>query len=203
MPPTAPGSFRDHLKSDDGSSTRKSSGKRYAPLQESIPEEERNTYDDDSDSYSSSDETIKLRRVDPRGAGSAANNSAAYVPAVPDDGNIESYLDSIAEAELELLSASKHDFDVEDDDDFDSESEGYTRRRRRERRRSYLERDRLKGWRGYRSSRYFCPALVAVSMGLILLVIGFLGMARYRSTKKPKYVSSARLVQGGLVWLTK
>ncbi|KAI9933977.1 hypothetical protein ASPWEDRAFT_35955 [Aspergillus wentii DTO 134E9] len=186
MPPTAPGSFRDHLKSDDGSSTRKSSGKRYAPLQESIPEEERNTYDDDSDSYSS-DETIKLRRVDPRGAGSAANNSAAYVPAVPDDGNIESYLDSIAEAELELLSASKHDFDVEDDDDFDSESEGYTRRRRRERRRSYLERDRLKGWRGYRSSRYFCPALVAVSMGLILLVIGFLGMARYRSTKKPKY----------------
>ena len=164
----------------DTPSSAKSS-QRYTPLHESIPEEFNNKdYGSDADSLPLSDPSdgeddsdIKLRRVDRNGARS--NATTAYVPVVRKSGDVEAYLDSITEAEQELLSASRQ-YDVEDDDDDDSDGYGVKRGQ------GLLQRTggRRTGWRTVYYSRYWWRIFIGVVVVLVLLVLIFLSLARSR-----------------------
>ncbi|KAB8210741.1 putative beta-glucosidase E [Aspergillus parasiticus] len=165
----------------DAPSSAKSS-QRYTPLHESTPEDLNDKqYGSDADSLPLSDPSdgeddseIKLRRVDRNGT--RRNHAAAYVPVVRKSGDVEAYLDSIAEAELELLSASRQYDGLDDDDD---DSDGYGVAVKRGQRQGLLQRTRdgRTGWRTVYYSKYWWRALMGVVVVLVLLVLVFLSLA--------------------------
>lgn len=132
---------------------------------------------------------------------------ASYVPVVRNSGDIETYLDSITEAEQELLSASRYDHDDLEQEDYlgvahsdsDGDGNGYYPKDQEQRHKT-AEKQRLRkklgarplGWRAYWYSRTWCRALVAVVVLLVLLVLGFVSFARYRKAKPAYYVSLPR-----------
>ena len=233
MPPPAQasarsGSFRDRFSNKK--KTSKNQQQSYMPVHESIPEEDDPRYRDDdreddmasllasSDSEPDSDpNAVKLRRrsssksksKSKAKAPATTNHAAAYVPVVRNSGDIESYLDSITEAEQELLSASRYDYEdgdegyddyelgVADSDDSDTDAYGGKMKRRKMMDKQKYRRisggggvdGRPVGWRAYWYSKTWCRALVVVVLCLVLLVLGFLSFAKYRKRSPPYYVS--------------
>ena len=187
-----------------------SSSQRYTPLHESIPEELNDReYGSDADSLPLSDPSdgddsseIKLRRVDRNGA---RNNQAfAYVPVVRKSGDVEAYLDSITEAEQELLSASRQYDDLDDDDD---DSDGYGLGVKKGQRQGLLQRTRGRrtGWRTVYYTKYWWRVLIGVVVVLVLLVLIFLGLARSRQAGDDlDYVCfrpvACRTIAWGIYW---
>ncbi|KMK55239.1 beta-glucosidase [Aspergillus fumigatus Z5] len=172
------GSFRDHLKTNDRSSTSKGK-QRYSPLQEAIPEEissfrSPSEYaDTDSDSDLERSGSYKLRPVDRYGS----HHSSAFIPVIREENGVETYLDSITEAEQELLSASKQ-YDLVDDDDssdFDSDEEATLRYRLKDRLKR--RRARLQAWQPVKYARIWWRTLLAVVVTLVVVVWGFLSFA--------------------------
>ncbi|KAH1342835.1 hypothetical protein KXW65_007431 [Aspergillus fumigatus] len=172
------GSFRDHLKTNDRSSTSKGK-QRYSPLQEAIPEEissfrSPSVYaDTDSDSDLERSGSYKLRPVDRYGS----HHSSAFIPVIREENGVETYLDSITEAEQELLSASKQ-YDLVDDDDssdFDSDEEATLRYRLKDRLKR--RRARLQAWQPVKYARIWWRTLLAVVVTLVVVVWGFLSFA--------------------------
>ncbi|PYH94139.1 beta-glucosidase E [Aspergillus ellipticus CBS 707.79] len=166
---------------------RKSSQhQRYTPLHESIPEEVQNdrrysdTFtlsdldDDDNNDDNDDDSHVKLRRVD-----HARNHShsAAYAPAPAPDRrstDVETYLDSITEAEQELLSAARQYelTDESDEEDYNVKKMGHRRRPS-----SFRRHKPHTGWRAYYYSRWLWWTLVVIFAALGLMVWGFLDRA--------------------------
>lgn len=205
----------------------------YMPVHESIPEEDDRPprYRDDDleddtasllassdDSELEDDDAVKLRRRSSSKSKSKAKakdkaktpapaHASAYVPVVRNSGDIETYLDSITEAEQELLSASRYDHDDLEQEDYlgvahsdsDGDGNGYYPKDQEQRHKT-AEKQRLRkklgarplGWRAYWYSRTWCRALVAVVVLLVLLVLGFVSFARYRKAKPAYYVSLPR-----------
>ncbi|KAF7591544.1 hypothetical protein BBP40_001423 [Aspergillus hancockii] len=159
------------------------SSQRYTPLHEPIPEELNDKDDADSPPLSDAedDSHIKLRRVDRNGASS--DHATAYVPVVRKSGDVEAYLDSITEAELELLSASRQ-YDIVDDDD-DNDSDGYGTGVKKGPRQGLLHktRDRRKGWRTVWYLKYWWRILIGIVLVLVLLVWLFLSRAWSKETE--------------------
>jgi beta-glucosidase len=187
------GSFRDHLKTNDRSSTSKGK-QRYAPLHEAIPEEispfrspsEFANADTDSDSDLEKSGSYKLRPVDRYGS----HHSSAFIPVIRDDGGVETYLDSITEAEQELLSASKQ-YDLVDDDDsddFDSDEEATLRYKLKDRLKR--RRARLQAWTPVKYARIWWRTLVAVIVTLAVVVWGFLSFAMSHREEPKVWVSA-------------
>jgi beta-glucosidase len=185
------GSFRDHLKTNVRKSTSKGN-QRYAPLHEAIPEEisslrspsEFAYADTDSDSDLEKSGTYKLRPVDRYGS----HHFSAYIPVIRDDGGVETYLDSITEAEQELLSASnQYDF-VDDSDDLDSDEETTLRYKLKDRLKR--RRARLKAWTPVKYARIWWRTLVAVIVTLAVVVWGFLSFAVSHRQEQNVWVSA-------------
>ncbi|KAE8151709.1 putative beta-glucosidase E [Aspergillus avenaceus] len=164
----------------DGSSTKQ----KYTPVQDTIPED---LTDNASDAGSlplsdPSDEEggskIKLRRVDRDGPDT-------YVPGVRKSGDVEAYLDSLTEAEQQLLSASKH-YDLTDDDD---ESDGYGTGARKGPKQTLLhKRGRGRtGWRSAGWTKYWWRILLGIAVVLGLLIWVFLSFAWWKSEKEPEW----------------
>lgn len=201
------------------------------PVHEAIPEEDPPRYDDDKDDTASllassdSDQgeedanAVKLRRRDPvkskskakaksKAPASDADAPASYVPIVRNSGDIETYLDSITEAEQGLLSADRgyrHDddygerYDVDAEDyeqrygvtgsDLSDSDDGHLTGDMK--RRKMLRKGRgPHGWHVFWYSRSWCRVLISVIVALMLLVLGFLSIARYRKARSAYYVSS-------------
>lgn len=134
------------------------------------------------------------------GSGSGAGNSGSYVPVVRNSGDYETYLDSITEAEQELLSAERgqeyedygerYDVDAEDyeqgygigDSEFTTDDDMIPGKSKRRRTRGPC------GIRAHWYSAAFCRSLVALIVGLVLLVLGFVSLAKYRSASPAYYV---------------
>lgn len=134
------------------------------------------------------------------GSGGGAGGSGSYVPVVRNSGDYETYLDSITEAEQELLSAEhgqeyedygeRYDVDAEDyeqgygvgDSEFTDDDGLYAGKAKRRRTRGPC------GIRGYWYSTAFCRSLLALIVGLVLLVLGFVSLARYRRATPAYYV---------------
>lgn len=201
------------------------------PVHESIPEEDDPRYRDDdreddmasllasSDSEPDSDpNAVKLRKSKAK-APAPPNHAAAYVPVVRNSGDIESYLDSITEAEQELLSASRYDYEDGDggyDDyelgvaDSDSDTDAYASKMKRKK---MMDKQKYRkfsgggvdgrpvGWRAYWYSKTWCRALVVVVLCLVLLVLGFLSFAKYRKRTPPYYVSCVCRIVDSPVYL--
>lgn len=159
---------------------------RYAPLHDSIPEEDHahdsddslplsNLSDDDPDNRS---KKVKLRRLDRSDPEHHA--ASAYVPVIRKSGDVEAYLDSITEAEQELLAASRQ-YDI-DDDDSDEYGDGAKKRAQMQRHRAeqMRKRNRHQGWRAVYYSKFWWRTLVVVIVGLGLLVWAFLSFAASR-----------------------
>ena len=204
----------------------------YMPVHEAIPEEDPPRYGDDKDdtagllASSDSDQgeedgnAVKLRRR-PRDSAKAKVKAkakskapapgpgapASYVPVVRNSGDIETYLDSITEAEQGLLEADhgydqdedygeRYDVDAEDyeqaygvaDSDLSESDDGYSTGDMKKRKMLRRRRGPL-GWRIYWYSRSWCRVLVSVIVGLVLLVLGFVSIARYRRVTPAYYVS--------------
>lgn len=129
----------------------------------------------------------------------APSHAAAYVPVVRNSGDIESYLDSITEAEQELLSASRYDYEDGEGYDYemgiadsDSDGDGYgttMKRKKAMRKMSMVDGGPPKGWKAFWYSKTWCRALVVVVVCLVLLIMGFVTFARYRKVAPPYYVS--------------
>ena len=219
MPPPAQASARSGSFRDRFSNKKTSKNQPYMPVHESIPEEDDPRYRDDdreddmasllasSDSEPDSDpNAVKLRKSKAK-APAPPNHAAAYVPVVRNSGDIESYLDSITEAEQELLSASRYDYEDGDggyDDyelgvaDSDSDTDAYASKMKRKK---MMDKQKYRkfsggggdgrpvGWRAYWYSKTWCRALVVVVLCLVLLVLGFLSFAKYRKRSPPYYVS--------------
>ena len=219
MPPPAQASARSGSFRDRFSNKKTSKNQSYMPVHESIPEEDDPRYRDDdreddmasllasSDSEPDSDpNAVKLRKSKAK-APAPPNHAAAYVPVVRNSGDIESYLDSITEAEQELLSASRYDYEDGDggyDDyelgvaDSDSDTDAYASKMKRKK---MMDKQKYRkfsgggvdgrpvGWRAYWYSKTWCRALVVVVLCLVLLVLGFLSFAKYRKRSPPYYVS--------------
>lgn len=139
-----------------------------------------------------------------RSGSGGGGGPGSYVPVVRNSGDYETYLDSITEAEQELLSAEhgqeyedygeRYDVDAEDyeqgygvaDSEFTDSDDAYPggmkRRRMRETRGPC-------GIRVYWYSKAFCRSLVALIVCLVLLVLGFVSLARYRKATPAYYVS--------------
>jgi beta-glucosidase len=185
------GSFRDHLKTNDRSSTSKGK-QRYSPLQEAIPEEissfrSPSEYaDTDSDSDLERSGSYKLRPVDRYGS----HHSSAFIPVIREENGVETYLDSITEAEQELLSASKQ-YDLVDDDDssdFDSDEEATLRYRLKDRLKR--RRARLQAWQPVKYARIWWRTLLAVVVTLVVVVWGFLSFAVSHREEPTVWVSA-------------
>ncbi|EAW08763.1 beta-glucosidase [Aspergillus clavatus NRRL 1] len=190
MPPpdSNPGSFRDHLKHDNknnNSSTTSKGKQRYTPLHDSIPEEiasprsasASSSFDLDPDLENQSRNDYKLRPLARSSSTNGGHNySTAYIPVIRDEGDdVETYLDSITEAEQELLSLSKqYDF-ADDSDDFDSDDDAALRRKvQKQEQRRRRERLKAKVWTPVKYARIWRRTLVVVIVALALLVWGFL-----------------------------
>ena len=220
------GSFRDRF-----SNKKTSKNQPYMPVHESIPEEDDPRYRDDdreddmasllasSDSEPDSDpNAVKLRKSKAK-APAPPNHAAAYVPVVRNSGDIESYLDSITEAEQELLSASRYDYEDGDggyDDyelgvaDSDSDTDAYASKMKRKK---MMDKQKYRkfsgggvdgrpvGWRAYWYSKTWCRALVVVVLCLVLLVLGFLSFAKYRKRTPSYYVSCVCRIVDSPVYL--
>lgn len=164
------------------------------------------------------DEGIKLRRRSVSGSKSkskakakapAPSHAAAYVPVVRNSGDIESYLDSITEAEQELLSSSRYDYEDGDGYDYemgiadsDSDGDGYgtdMKRKKAMRKMSMVDGGPPRGWKAFWYSKTWCRALVVVIACLVLLIVGFVTFARYRKVPPPYYVSVTFLALMNLV----
>ncbi|PKY06735.1 putative glycosyl hydrolase [Aspergillus campestris IBT 28561] len=166
-----------------------SKGQRYAPVSGAVPDED-TPYDsaDEGTLSGLSDiddpNEVKLRRVD-RSARGPRNASAAYAPtsARRKSGDVEAYLDSITDAEQELLSASRQ-YDLVDDELASDDEELKRGRRERQRRRSLIQ-AQSGGWRAVRHARYWWRTLVAVIVGLALLVWAFSSFAARRDKNRP------------------
>lgn len=166
-----------------------SQGQRYAPVSGSVPDEDRPYDSADEGTLSGLSDIddpneVKLRRVD-RSARGPRNASAAYAPASSrrKSGDVEAYLDSITDAEQELLSASRQ-YDLVDDELASDDEELKRGRRERHRRRSLIQ-AQSGGWRAVRHARYWWRTLVAVIVGLALLVWAFLSFAARRDRITP------------------
>jgi beta-glucosidase len=166
------------------------SSQRYTPLHESIPEElNDNGQASDTDSLPLSDPSdaedeseIKLRRVDRNGA-RRGDHADAYVPVVRKSGDVEAYLDSITEAEQELLSANRQ-YDIVDDDE-DNDSDGYGMGVKKGSKQGLLHgtRGQRGGWRTVYYSKYWWRILIGVGLALVLLVWVFLSLAWSKETE--------------------
>lgn len=235
MPPPAQASARSGSFRDRFSNKKTSKNQSYMPVHESIPEEDDPRYRDDdreddmanllasSDSEPDSDpNAVKLRRRSSsksKAKAPATNHAAAYVPVVRNSGDIESYLDSITEAEQELLSASRYDYEDGDEgyDDYelgvadsDSDTDAYASKMKR---RKMMDKQKYRrvsgggvdgrpvGWRAYWYSKTWCRALVVVVLCLVLLVLGFLSFAKYRKRSPPYYVSCVCRIVDSPVYL--
>jgi beta-glucosidase len=183
------GSFMDHLKATDSSTSK---GKqRYAPLHEAIPEEIRtpSEFASDSDSdFEAKQGSYKLRPVPVDRYGS--HHSSAFIPVIREDGDVETYLDSITEAEQELLSASKQYDLVSDSDDLDSDKEGTLRYKLKERLTRRRERLKLNAWTPVKYARIWWRTLVAIVVALAVVVWGFLSFAVSHRQEPKVWVSS-------------
>lgn len=231
MPPPAQASARSGSFRDRFSNKKTSKNQSYMPVHESIPEEDDPRYRDDdreddmasllasSDSEPDSDpNAVKLRKSKAK-APAPPNHAAAYVPVVRNSGDIESYLDSITEAEQELLSASRYDYEDGDggyDDyelgvaDSDSDTDAYASKMKRKK---MMDKQKYRkfsgggvdgrpvGWRAYWYSKTWCRALVVVVLCLVLLVLGFLSFAKYRKRTPPYYVSCVCRIVDSPVYL--
>ena len=231
MPPPAQASARSGSFRDRFSNKKTSKNQSYMPVHESIPEEDDPRYRDDdreddmasllasSDSEPDSDpNAVKLRKSKAK-APAPPNHAAAYVPVVRNSGDIESYLDSITEAEHELLSASRYDYEDGDggyDDyelgvaDSDSDTDAYASKMKRKK---MMDKQKYRkfsgggvdgrpvGWRAYWYSKTWCRALVVVVLCLVLLVLGFLSFAKYRKRTPPYYVSCVCRIVDSPVYL--
>lgn len=165
---------------DNSSSGRKSSQQqRYTPLHESIPEEvhddrrysETFTLSDLSDPDLDDESRIKLRRVD---NAKRSNEAAAYANRRSTD--VEAYLDSITEAEQELLAAARQYELTDDSDDGDytvkKKKKGHHRRTS-----SFRRHTPRTGWRAYYYSRWLWRTLVVIFVALGMMVWAFLNLA--------------------------
>lgn len=231
MPPPAQASARSGSFRDRFSNKKTSKNQSYMPVHESIPEEDDPRYRDDdreddmasllasSDSEPDSDpNAVKLRKSKAK-APAPPNHAAAYVPVVRNSGDIESYLDSITEAEQELLSASRYDYEDGDggyDDyelgvaDSDSDTDAYASKMKRKK---MMDKQKYRkfsgggvdgrpvGWRAYWYSKTWCRALVVVVLCLVLLVLGFLSFAKYRKRTPSYYVSCVCRIVDSPVYL--
>ena len=231
MPPPAQASARSGSFRDRFSNKKTSKNQPYMPVHESIPEEDDPRYRDDdreddmasllasSDSEPDSDpNAVKLRKSKAK-APAPPNHAAAYVPVVRNSGDIESYLDSITEAEQELLSASRYDYedgDGEYDDyelgvaDSDSDTDAYASKMKQKK---MMDKQKYRkfsgggvdgrpvGWRAYWYSKTWCRALVVVVLCLVLLVLGFLSFAKYRKRTPSYYVSCVCRIVDSPVYL--
>ena len=231
MPPPAQASARSGSFRDRFSNKKTSKNQSYMPVHESIPEEDDPRYRDDdreddmasllasSDSEPDSDpNAVKLRKSKAK-APAPPNHAAAYVPVVRNSGDIESYLDSITEAEQELLSASRYDYedgDGEYDDyelgvaDSDSDTDAYASKMKQKK---MMDKQKYRkfsgggvdgrpvGWRAYWYSKTWCRALVVVVLCLVLLVLGFLSFAKYRKRTPSYYVSCVCRIVDSPVYL--
>lgn len=231
MPPPAQASARSGSFRDRFSNKKTSKNQSYMPVHESIPEEDDPRYRDDdreddmasllasSDSEPDSDpNAVKLRKSKAK-APAPPNHAAAYVPVVRNSGDIESYLDSITEAEQELLSASRYDYEDGDggyDDyelgvaDSDSDTDAYASKMKQKK---MMDKQKYRkfsgggvdgrpvGWRAYWYSKTWCRALVVVVLCLVLLVLGFLSFAKYRKRTPPYYVSCVCRIVDSPVYL--
>lgn len=231
MPPPAQASARSGSFRDRFSNKKTSKNQSYMPVHESIPEEDDPRYRDDdreddmasllasSDSEPDSDpNAVKLRKSKAK-APAPPNHAAAYVPVVRNSGDIESYLDSITEAEQELLSASRYDYEDGDggyDDyelgvaDSDSDTDAYASKMKQKK---MMDKQKYRkfsgggvdgrpvGWRAYWYSKTWCRALVVVVLCLVLLVLGFLSFAKYRKRTPSYYVSCVCRIVDSPVYL--
>ncbi|GFN12275.1 hypothetical protein AtubIFM54640_009537 [Aspergillus tubingensis] len=164
---------------DNSSSGRKSSQQqRYTPLHESIPEEvhddrrysETFTLSDLSDPDLDENSRIKLRRVD---NAKRSNEASAYANRRSTD--VEAYLDSITEAEQELLAAARQYELTDDSDDGDytvKKKKGHHRRTS-----SFRRHTPRTGWRAYYYSRWLWRTLVVIFVALGMMVWAFLNLA--------------------------
>lgn len=139
-----------------------------------------------------------------RRSGSGSGGPGSYVPVVRNSGDYETYLDSITEAEQELLSADhgqeyedygeRYDVDAEDYEqgygvadsdlsDSDGAYPGKMKRRRMQETRGPC------GMRVYWYSKAFCRSLAFLIVCLVLMVLGFVSLARYRKATPAYYVS--------------
>ena len=165
--------FRDQFKHDKSSSGRKSSQQqRYTPLHETIPEE---VHDDRrysetfslSDLSDPNDDAHKLRRVD--------NAKSSHVNAYDNrrSTDVEAYLDSITEAEQELLAAARQ-YELTDDSD---DQDYVVKKKGHQRRPSFKRHTPRTGWRAYYYSRWFWRTLVVIFVALGMMVWAFLNVA--------------------------
>lgn len=156
--------------------------KSYAPLQDSIPEEDR--FSDDESSF-------RLRRVDRssrHGSHSPKDENetepSILAPLVRKSADFETYLDTLTEDEQQLLSASK-DHELDDLDPL-AESKGAARRFSESKRRRHLL--AKQGWRAVYYSKTWWRTLVVVIIALGLLIWGFLRYASSRGEFGKEYV---------------
>ncbi|KAL4917686.1 glycoside hydrolase superfamily [Aspergillus aurantiobrunneus] len=148
----------------------------YAPLQDSIPEEDLQFSDDDAEG------NFRLHNIDRAASGSRSPKEndddaepALLAPLVRKSTDFESYLDSLTEDEQQLLSASK-DYELED---FDVHGNGKAAARRRlsEAKKKKKHLAKPGGWRAVYYSKTWLRTLVVVIIALGLLVWGFLKYA--------------------------
>ncbi|KAF9884869.1 hypothetical protein FE257_000936 [Aspergillus nanangensis] len=164
---------------------------RYTPLHHSISEEDRRNSADSlplsdlTDDQDDDSDKVRLRRLDR--STSYSNAASAYVPVIRKSGDVEAYLDSITEAEQELLSASRqYDFVDDDSDDSDGYGQGIKKKAQRHRAEQFRKRDGGgQGWRAVYYSKFWWRTLVVVIFGLMLLVWAFLGFASGKSRGAP------------------
>lgn len=172
MPPAL---FRDN---NQGSSSQ-----RYTPVQEGRYSDEDSLPLSDPSDNEGDDKDVKLRRLD-RSTRSSRSGKDATAYAARNSTDVEAYLDSITEAEQELLSASRQ-YELSDGEDTDGYGHPVDKGRFLHGRR----RSRQQGWRAVYYSKFWWRTLVAVVVALALLVWGFLSFAWSKGDDRPDYVS--------------
>ncbi|KAL4803245.1 putative beta-glucosidase E [Aspergillus unguis] len=141
--------------------------KTYAPLHDSIPEEDQFSSDDDSN--------FRLHHIN---RSSQNDAEAAAAEADRKSAEFENYLDTLTEDEQQLLSASK-DHDIDELDIYGSNKAAARRRHSESKRRKRLLATQG-GWRAVYYSKAWWRTLVVVIIALGLLVWGFLKYASSR-----------------------
>ncbi|BCS17763.1 beta-glucosidase [Aspergillus puulaauensis] len=146
----------------------------YAPVQDSIPEE-------DLDFSSDDDSNFRLHRVDRPASSSNSpkenddGEPSILAPLVRKSADFETYLDSLTEDEQQLLTASK-EYEL-DDLDIYGNGKAAARRRLSEAKKKRKQLVKPGGWRAVYYSKTWWRTLVVVIIALGLLVWGFLTYA--------------------------
>lgn len=146
----------------------------YAPVQNSIPEEDPAFSSDD-------DSNFRLHHIDRPASGSDSprenehGEPSILAPLVRKSADFETYLDSLTEDEQQLLTASK-EYEL-DDLDVHGNGKAAARRRLSEAKKKRKQLVKPGGWRAVYYSKTWWRTLVVVIIALGLLVWGFLTYA--------------------------